>query len=128
MNTVSNQIEKDNNIPNFFDEKILNNLSYDYTELIENFYKNLLDVFFDCNRDSLLGNENEKINPQMNIEGKKTKDKSTDIESNHIEKKKKEKQLLGRKHLKNNSKNYSKNSKSHKNETNDEKKSIKKKR
>ena len=127
MNTVSNQIEKDNNIPNFFDEKILNNLSYDYTELIENLYKNLFDVFFDCNRDSLLENKNEKINPHMNIEGKKTKDKSTDIESNHIEKEKKEKQLLGRKHLKNNSKNYSKNSKSHKNETNDEKKSIQKK-
>ena len=63
----------------------------------------------------------------MNIEGKKTKDKSTDIESNQLEKGKNETKLSGRKRLKYNSKNYSKKNKSQKNETNDEKKSIQKK-
>ena len=60
MNTVSIEIEKDNNIPNFFDENSLNNLSYDNTELIENFYKNPLYVFIGCNRDSISENKNRR--------------------------------------------------------------------
>ena len=60
MNTVSNQIEKDNNIPDFFDKNILNNLNIDITELFENFYKNPLDVFIGCNRDSISENKNRR--------------------------------------------------------------------
>jgi hypothetical protein len=101
------------------DEYRSNNFFYDNTEFNDNYYKNFLDVFKYNNSDSLSENEN--------IEVEKTKDKSSDIKSNHIEKEKKEKQLLGKKHLKDNSKNYSKNSKSHKNEVSDENNSIKKK-
>ena len=126
MNTVSIEIE-DNNIPLSFDENSSDNLFCDNTEFNKNFYKHFPFVFKYNNSDSLSENENEEKNPQMNIEGKKTKDKSTDIKSNHIEKEKKEKQLLGKKHLKHNSKNYSKNSKSQKNKVNDENNSIKKK-
>jgi hypothetical protein len=101
------------------DEYRSNNFFYDNTEFNDNYYKNFLDVFKYNNSDSLSENEN--------IEVEKTKDKSSEIKSNHIEKEKKEKQLLGKKHLKDNSKNYSKNSKSHKNEVSDENNSIKKK-
>ena len=126
MNTVSIEIE-DNNIPLSFDENSSDNLFYDDTEFNKNFYKHFPIVFKYNNSDSMLENENEEINSQMNIEVEKTKDKSSDIKSDHIVKEKNEKKLLGRKTLKHNSKNYSKNSKSHKNEANDEKKSIKKK-
>jgi len=126
MNTVSIEIE-DNNIPLSFDENSLNNLFYDDTEFNKNFYTYFPIVFKYNNSDSMLEKENEEKNSQMNIEVEKTKDKSSDIKSNHIVKEKNEKKLLGRKTLKHNSKNYSKNSKSHKNEANDEKKSIQKK-
>ena len=126
MNTLTKEIEKENNIPHFFGENSSNNLFYDNTEFNESFYYNLLDELNVSNRDARLDDENKEINPQTNTEGKKTKDKYTDIKSNHIEKEKNENKFLGRKLSKHDSKNYSKNSESQKNEVNDEKNQSKK--
>ena len=126
MNTLTKEIEKENNIPHFFGENSSNNLFYDNTEFNESFYYNRLDELNVSNRDARLDDENKEINPQTNTEGKKTKDKSTDIKSNHIEKEKNENKFLGRKFSKHDSKNYSKNSESQKNEVNDEKNQSKK--
>ena len=126
MNTLTKEIEKENNIPHFFGVNSSNNLFYDSTEYNESFYYNCLDELNVSNRDARLDDENKEINPQTNTEGKKTKDKSTDIKSNHIEKEKNENKFLGRKLSKHDSKNYSKNNESQKNEVNDEKNQSKK--
>ena len=126
MNTLTKEIEKENNIPHFFGVNSSNNLFYDNTEYNESFYYNCLDELNVSNRDARLDDENKEINPQTNTEGKKTKDKSTDIKSNHIEKEKNENKFLGRKLSKHDSKNYSKNNESQKNEVNDEKNQSKK--